>query len=67
MPGESEEAQLADLMTAKLLSFVRSRALRLRIVPSMEAVITSSPDAEGNLNMGMSVQHVKDTEEGTES
>lgn len=61
---ESEESQLAELMTAKLLSFVRSRALRLRLVPTMEAVLTSNPDAEGNLNLGMSIQHVKETEEG---
>lgn len=61
---ESEESQMAELMTAKLLSFVRSRALRLRLVPTMEAVITSNPDAEGNLNLGMSIQHVKEAEEG---
>lgn len=55
---ETPEAQTAELLTAKLLSFVRSRALRLRLIPTMEAVITSNPDAEGNLNLGMSFNQV---------
>ncbi|KAK6621957.1 hypothetical protein RUM44_001764 [Polyplax serrata] len=60
----SDEAQTAELLTAKFLSFVRSRALRLRLVPNLEAVITSNPDSNGNLNLGFSLNPVSETAEG---
>ncbi|KAL0277522.1 UNVERIFIED_CONTAM: hypothetical protein PYX00_004773 [Menopon gallinae] len=60
----SDESQMASLVSAKLLSFLRSRALRLRLLPDMEAVITSNPDADGNLNLGMSLQKVADEGRG---
>lgn len=62
LSNEPEEIQLAELMTGKLMQFVRSRSLRLHLLPTTDVVVTSSPDSDGNLNLGMSVENVPATE-----
>lgn len=44
------------------MQFVRSRALRLRLLPTTDVVVTSNPDSEGNLNLGMAVENVPESE-----
>jgi len=61
---EDEETQLSQLMANKLWTFVRTRALRWSVLPDADLVLTTSPDENGALNLGMSVRTGKAVEKG---
>ena len=61
---EDEETQLSQLMANKLWTFVRTRSLRWSVLPSSDLVLTTSPDEEGALNLGMSIRTGKAVEKG---
>jgi hypothetical protein len=61
---EDEETQLIQLMANKLWTFVRTRSLRWSVLPDADLVLTTSPDENGALNLGMSVRTGKAVEKG---
>jgi hypothetical protein len=61
---EDEETQLSQLMANKLWTFVRTRSLRWSVLPDADLVLTTSPDENGALNLGMSVRTGKAVEKG---
>lgn len=61
---EDEETQLSQLMANKLWTFVRTRALRWSVLPDADLVMTTSPDENGALKLGMSVRTGKAVEKG---
>ena len=64
LEGETDEDQLTSLMTDKLLGFVRSRSMRLKLLPGADLLVTPSQDKAGALNLGMSLQTSKDEGRG---
>lgn len=62
LEGETDEDKLTSLMTDKLFNFVRSRSMRLHLLPGADLVITPT-EKDGSLNLGMSLESAK-TEEG---
>jgi len=61
---EDEETQLSQLMANKLWTFVRTRSLRWSVLPDADLVLTTSPDENGALNLGMSLRTGKALEKG---
>lgn len=60
----SEEGQLGQLIVDKLWTFVKSRSLKWKIFPEADLVVSTLPDAEGTLNLGMSIRTGKALESG---
>jgi hypothetical protein len=58
-----DETQLSQLIANKLWTFARTRSLRWSVLPEADVVISTSPDGEGSLNVGMSIHTDKATEE----
>jgi hypothetical protein len=61
---EDEETQLSQLMANKLWTFVRTRSLRWSVLPDADVVMSTSPDKDGALNLGMSIHNGKAVEKG---
>jgi hypothetical protein len=61
---EDEETQLSQLMANKLWTFVRTRSLRWSVLPDADLVLTTNPDENGALNLGMSIRNGKAVEKG---
>ncbi|XP_063229127.1 uncharacterized protein LOC134534575 [Bacillus rossius redtenbacheri] len=53
-PAPSDEAELAELLTDKAWSFVRSRRLTWRMLPDADLTVSSAPDR--SVNVGMSIR-----------
>jgi hypothetical protein len=62
--NDDEDTQLSQLMANKLWTFVRTRSLRWSVLPEADLVLTTSPDEEGALGLGMSVRTGKAVEKG---
>ena len=63
--GDDEESQLTTLLTNKLWTFVRTRALRWSVIPEADVVVSASPEEEGGvINVGMSIKTAKALEKG---
>lgn len=60
LEGETDEDKLTTLMTDKLFNFVRSRSMRLKLLPGADLLVTPNSDKTGALNLGMSIQTSKD-------
>jgi hypothetical protein len=61
---EDDETQLSQLMANKLWTFVRTRSLRWSVLPDADVVLGTSPDEDGELNLGMSFHTGKAIEKG---
>jgi hypothetical protein len=61
---EDDESQLSQLTANKLWTFVRTRSLRWSVLPDADVVMSTSPDEEGALNVGMSIRTGKALEKG---
>jgi hypothetical protein len=61
---EDEDTQLSQLMADKLWTFVRTRSLRWSVLPDADLVMSTSPDKDGALNLGMSIRTGKGVEKG---
>lgn len=59
-----EATAVTQLMTDKLWHFVRSRALRWNVMPEADIVLSTTPDKEGNFNLGLSLSPSKEIEKG---
>jgi hypothetical protein len=62
--NDDEDTQLSQLMANKLWTFVRTRSLRWSVLPDSDLVLSTSPDEEGSLGLGMSVRTGKAVEKG---
>lgn len=60
LEGETDEDKLTSLMTDKLFNFVRSRSMRLKLLPSADLLVTPKTEKDGGLNLDMSLQPTKD-------
>ncbi|XP_052122678.1 uncharacterized protein LOC113209213 [Frankliniella occidentalis] len=65
LEGDSDEDKLTSLMTDKLFNFVRSRSMRLKLLPGADLLVTPKTEKDGGLNLDMSLQANK--EEGDKS
>jgi hypothetical protein len=61
---EDDETQLSQLIANKLWTFARTRSLRWSVLPNADVVMSTSPDEEGALNVGMSIHTGKAIEKG---
>lgn len=62
--GYSDETAFGEVMADKLWRYVRSRSLRIRVLPEADFVVSASPEQDGSLNFGMSFRSGKDLESG---
>lgn len=61
---DDDETQLSQLMANKLWTFVRTRSLRWSVLPDADVVMATSPDKDGELNVGLSFRTGKAIEKG---
>lgn len=61
---DDDETQLSQLISNKLWTFVRTRSLRWSVLPDADVVMSTNPDEEGELNVGMSIRTGKAIEMG---
>ncbi|PSN43149.1 hypothetical protein C0J52_17074 [Blattella germanica] len=59
-----EESEVTNLLYHKLWSFVKTRSLRWNVLPDADMVVSTSPDDEGTVNVGMSIRTAKALEKG---
>ncbi|XP_077287694.1 osiris 3 [Arctopsyche grandis] len=62
--GSSDDDQATQLLLNKLWTFVKTRSLKWRIFDDAELVVKNSPDADGSMNIGMSIKSVEAVENG---
>ncbi|GLV32676.1 Osiris 3 [Carabus blaptoides fortunei] len=53
---ETEEGQVSELIANKLWTFMRTRSLKWKIMDNIDLLVSSKPDKEGNINLGLSVR-----------
>ncbi|XP_069679312.1 uncharacterized protein [Periplaneta americana] len=61
---EDEETLVSQLLADKVWTFVRTRSLRWSVLPDADVVMSTSPDEQGTLNVGMSIRTGKALEKG---
>lgn len=52
----SDEEAVGDLIAVKMWDFVRTRALRWRVIPGSEVVFSTQPDKDGQLSIDLSLR-----------
>lgn len=62
--AEDDEAAVGDLISDKLWSFVKTRSFKWTVLPEADVVISSNPQEDGTLNLGMSFRTGKALETG---
>lgn len=60
----SDESVFGQLMADKLRKYVRSRSLKIKLLPEADFVVSASPEQDGTLNFGMSFRSGRDLESG---
>ncbi|XP_015372949.1 PREDICTED: uncharacterized protein LOC107168149 [Diuraphis noxia] len=61
----TDESAFGEVMADKLWRYVQSRALKIKVLPEADFVVSASPEQDGSLNFGMSFRSGKDlTESG---
>jgi hypothetical protein len=61
---DDDMTRLSQLMATKLWTFVRTRSLRWSVLPGTDVVMSTNPDEEGALNLGVSIRTGKAVEKG---
>lgn len=64
--GYSDESAFGEMMADKLWRYVQSRALKIKVLPEADFVVSASPEQDGSLNFGMSFRSGKDLSESGE-
>lgn len=67
LEGDSDEDKLTSLMTDKLFNFVRSRSMRLKLLPGADLLVTPKTEKDGGLNLDMSLQANKEEGRGNKA
>ncbi|KAK3932301.1 Transmembrane protein 132E [Frankliniella fusca] len=67
LEGDTDEDKLTSLMTDKLFNFVRSRSMRLKLLPGADLLVTPKTEKDGGLNLDMSLQANKDEGRGNKA
>nr|XP_018896273.1 PREDICTED: uncharacterized protein LOC109029993 [Bemisia tabaci] len=62
--AEDDEAAVGDLISDKLWSFVKTRSFKWTVLPEADVVISSNPQEDGTINLGMSFRTGKALETG---
>ncbi|XP_022178642.1 uncharacterized protein LOC111039431 [Myzus persicae] len=61
----TDESAFGEVMADKMWRYVQSRALKIKVLPEADFVVSASPEQDGSLNFGMSFRSGKDlTESG---
>jgi len=61
-----ETAAFGEVMADKLWRYVQSRALKIKVLPEADFVVSASPARDGSLDFGMSFRSGKDLTESGE-
>ncbi|NP_001233009.1 uncharacterized protein LOC100160620 precursor [Acyrthosiphon pisum] len=61
--GYTDESAFGEVMADKLWRYVQSRALKIKVLPEADFVVSASPEQDGSLNFGMSFRSGKDLNE----
>jgi len=64
--GYTDESAFGEVMADKLWRYVQSRALKIKVLPEADFVVSASPEQDGSLNFGMSFRSGKDLNESGE-
>ncbi|XP_026812238.1 uncharacterized protein LOC113553223 [Rhopalosiphum maidis] len=59
----TDESAFGEVMADKLWRYVQSRALKIKVLPEADFVVSASPEQDGSLNFGMSFRSGKDLSE----
>lgn len=62
----TDESAFGEVMADKLWRYVQSRALKIKVLPEADFVVSASPEQDGSLNFGMSFRSGKDLTESGE-
>lgn len=62
--GYTDESVFGQLISEKLWSFVKSRSLKWNLLPETDLVLSTTPDEEGNVNMGVALRSSRAVETG---
>lgn len=62
--GYSDETAFGEMMADKMWKYVKSRSLKIKVLPEADFVVSTSPEHDGSLNFGMSFRSGKDLESG---
>lgn len=60
----SDESLFGEMMADKMWKYVQSRALKIKVLPEADFVVSASPEQDGSLNFGMSFRSGKDLGSG---
>jgi len=64
--GYTDESAFGEVMADKLWRYVQSRALKIKVLPEADFVVSASPEQDGSLNFGMSFRSGRDLNESGE-
>lgn len=62
--GHSDEDTFGEMMADKMWRYVKTRSLKIKVLPEADFVVSTSPEHDGSLNFGMSFRSGKDLESG---
>jgi len=62
----TDESAFGEVMADKMWRYVQSRALKIKVLPEADFVVSASPKQDGSLNFGMSFRSGKDLTESGE-
>ncbi|XP_011314581.1 uncharacterized protein Osi3 [Fopius arisanus] len=54
--SNDEDSEFMDLVSSKVLAFMKSRSIKWRVLPEDDVVVSASEDETGSLNLGLSIE-----------